>query len=568
MRSRFAAELAAAGAVVAALCLVSMAEAAPGDLDPSFGTGGIASTLMGVQSVATQSDGSVIEGASSAFAVARLTPAGKTDTSFGNGGGTVIDAPGNFERLSSVAVGPDDRIAVVGSTEIGYPNHDGVLAVLRPDGHLDPSFSGDGIETFDFGGSDALVSVAFDPDGRIVVAGTSQETSTYKGTPFVARFEPDGDPDPTFSGDGIEVQPDGLSGTSELAEALAVQPDGKILLEENAQLESDTYWNHPRVIRLRADGTLDPGYSGDGIAELPFVGYVNYLDLALDGSGKSYFLAGGPYDDLGPAQVIARLDASGELDPAFSGDGYEYTDTRAVAGGEIDDQGRLLFSGYAVLGAGHEVDIDLRRLTPAGDPDPSFSGDGSVTTDVSGWGSYDEPNALTLDRQGRIVVAAYSDGSRLVRYLSAAGPPDADADGVLDPDDVCPARFGRDDRGCRLYEPSLTLEYDRRIDDFTGTINYGPVRTCVDGAVVRVYRKRHAKDKVIGRSQPTSDHPGVYPEPETDRHWGVSALRRPGRYYATAKPRTLPDTGVCAAGRSTTLKLKRKHHRHRHAGNG
>ena len=140
MRSRFAAELAAAGALVAALCLAPTAEAAPGDLDPSFGTGGIASTLMGVQSVATQSDGSVIEGASSAFAVARLTPAGKTDTSFGNGGATVIDAPGNFERLSSVAVGPDDRIAVVGSTEIGYPNHDGVLAVLRPDGHLDPSF--------------------------------------------------------------------------------------------------------------------------------------------------------------------------------------------------------------------------------------------------------------------------------------------------------------------------------------------------------------------------------------------------------------------------------------------
>jgi hypothetical protein len=46
------------------------------------------------------------------------------------------------------------------------------------------------------------------------------------------------------------------------------------------------------------------------------------------------------------------------------------------------------------------------------------------------------------------------------------------------------------------------------------------------------------------------------------RHWDVSARRHPGRYYATARPRALADTGLCDAGRSLTLKIKRRHRHH------
>jgi uncharacterized delta-60 repeat protein len=338
---------------------------------------------------------------------------------------------------------------------------------------------------------------------------------------------------------------------------VVAQPDGQILLGVTTQAGSDTYPRHQRIVRLNADGSLDPGFAGDGVAELDFAGPYS-TDLAPDHLGGVYFLAGGPYDSGGPPQLIARLDPAGVLDPAFSGDGYTFSDLSS-SGAEADDQGRLVFAGSTPdLGSGHSNDVDLRRLTVSGSPDPSFSGDGRVTTDLSGVGSGDYVSGLTLDPQGRIVVNASGDGPHLLRYLTGAGPADRDADGVLDPDDVCPERFGQDDRGCRRFPPSISLAYSRRIDDFTGTIDYGPVRPCVEGAIVRLYRIRRGPDKLIGRSPRTGDEPPAYPALQSGREWGVSALRRRGRYYAAAKPRTLTDTGICAPGRSGTLKIKRR----------
>ena len=65
------------------------------------------------------------------------------------------------------------------------------------DGDLDPTFSGDGRVVSDFGFDDRADGVAVQPDGAIVVAGTS-----CGGDFLVARYNPDGTPDATFDGDG------------------------------------------------------------------------------------------------------------------------------------------------------------------------------------------------------------------------------------------------------------------------------------------------------------------------------------------------------------------------------
>src|SRR4051812_30122233 len=64
-------------------------------------------------------------------------------------------------------------------------------------GDLDVSFSGDGKQITDFGGSDAATAVAVQADGKIVVAGSSD------GNFALARYAADGTLDASFSGDGL-----------------------------------------------------------------------------------------------------------------------------------------------------------------------------------------------------------------------------------------------------------------------------------------------------------------------------------------------------------------------------
>src|SRR4029450_4467005 len=99
-------------------------------------------------------------------AAAQVTP-GDLDASFG-GAGLVSTDFGGGEGGSGVAVQADGRIVVAGSG-------DGDFAVARynADGSLDTSFSGDGKQTTDLGGSDDGRAVAIQADGRIVVVGSS-----------------------------------------------------------------------------------------------------------------------------------------------------------------------------------------------------------------------------------------------------------------------------------------------------------------------------------------------------------------------------------------------------------
>ena len=74
---------------------------------------------------------------------------------------------------------------------------------------------------------------------------------------------------------------------------------------------------------------------------------------------------------------------------------------------------------------------------------------------------------------------------------------------------------------------------------------------------VVLFRKRRGPDRRIGKSPPTSpdSRPGGFNDAE--RIWGVSARRRPGRYYAVLKERTLPDWGICASMTSSVKRIRR-----------
>ncbi len=68
-----------------------------------------------------------------------------------------------------MAIQADGKIVAVGPS--GADGGDFALARYNPNGSLDTSFSGDGKQTTDFGGVDRANGVAIQADGKIVAVG-------------------------------------------------------------------------------------------------------------------------------------------------------------------------------------------------------------------------------------------------------------------------------------------------------------------------------------------------------------------------------------------------------------
>src|SRR5919106_171896 len=99
----------------------------------------------------------------------------------------------------------------------------------------------------------------------------------------------------------------------------------------------------------------------------------------------------------------------GDLDPTFDGDGKVTTDFEssrdeafALA---IQPDGKIVTAGTATIfppGRNGSDDFGLARYNPDGSVDPTFDGDGKVTTDFGGG---DEANGVAIQTDGKIVAA-------------------------------------------------------------------------------------------------------------------------------------------------------------------
>ena len=152
-------------------------------------------------------------------AVALAAP-GDLDPSFGTGG-IVITSFGGADVASAVAVQPDGKLVVAGRTNIAG-NTVFALARYNPNGGLDPAFGTGGLVTTDFGSTDQAFAVALQGDGKIVTAGRRGSDV------IVARHNADGSQDTLFGSNGRVVTNFGVAST-EQALALVLQPDGKIV---------------------------------------------------------------------------------------------------------------------------------------------------------------------------------------------------------------------------------------------------------------------------------------------------------------------------------------------------
>jgi uncharacterized delta-60 repeat protein len=400
-------------ALVVGMVLLLGALAAPvalavngGDLDPSFdGDGRLTTDFSGfgypdfASAVAIQADGKVVVAgdALGGFALARYNPDGSLDTSFaGDGTRWTLFGSGEDSAASAVAIQADGKIVAVGSWYRGAGNHDFALARFNPDGSLDTSFSGDGKRTQGFGGSDRAHGVAIQADGKIVVAGVGD------GDFALARYNPDSSLDTSFSGDGTLTTP--FFGDTSITHAVAIQADGRIVAAGTRVASSDYDF---ALARYNPNGSLDTAFSGDGILTTSITGADDEARaVAIQADGK-IVAAGG----LG-GFLLARYNADGSLDTSFDGDGTSNSFSARAAAVGIQADGRIVAAGTA------GGDFVLARYNPYGGLDPSFSDDGRLTTD---FGGSDVGAGLAIQADGRIVVAGTANADfALARYYASA----------------------------------------------------------------------------------------------------------------------------------------------------
>jgi uncharacterized delta-60 repeat protein len=207
------------------------------------------------------------------FALARYGSDGSLDSSFGAGGTVRTDFFGDDDAALAITIQPDGKLIAAGEAAggvsvIGTPNGtDFALARYNPNGSLDSTFGKAGKVTTDFlGANDVGFSVTVLATGKIVVAGTASHRN-LKSDIALARYNPDGTLDTAFGTAGLTLS---NFPSDDAAFALAVQPDGKLVVAGSTRPfggQSDF-----GLVRFNGDGTLDQTFGTGGRIATDFFG--------------------------------------------------------------------------------------------------------------------------------------------------------------------------------------------------------------------------------------------------------------------------------------------------------
>jgi uncharacterized delta-60 repeat protein len=406
--------------IISILLIASaQAEAQAGQLDPTFGQGGIVTTDFGnhqgdiasANAVTIQPDGKIVVcgGApqSNGFptaVVARYNTDGSLDKGFGSAGITVTPNQLNFP--TSIALQTDGKMVVAGAFN--------QLTVIRynPNGQLDTTFGTNGAFSTGFlgGNNNRTSGVVIQPDGKILVAGAS----------ILLRLLTNGEVDPNFgTGNGARLA--GYDPT-----AVALLSNGKILVA--SALFSSGFENPGFVTRYTSDGSLDASFGINGQLSVP--GPANTMVLLDAGRFAGEFLIGGSLTSsvTGPVGgfAVSGYQAVGMADGRFGTHGGVVTPISnfpaiATSGLGVQSSGDIVILSTASANFTTYV-FALARYTPAGRLDTTFGTDGIVITSFS---KTDEvtANGLAIQSDDKIVavgnyLAGQDDtGFKLARYL-------------------------------------------------------------------------------------------------------------------------------------------------------
>src|SRR5215208_4890377 len=344
--------------LLAALTLAAPAAAAPGDLDPGFGAGGVTS-LPGAE---------------------------------------------RYEAQDEPLVSSNGRITVAGLLRNASDRV--FLTRLEAGGTIDASFGGGDLHTTVIAAG-RRAATAMTGDGRTLVAGAGEKA----GRIVLERYTASGAADTTFGNKG-RIQLD-LGGTYARPSATWVLPDGKTLLAVITDAGGGAAFT---VLRFTASG-LDRTFGANGIARVTFGSAPSAArDLeVLSNDMIAVVGSAGTEGDAGSDTAVARLQANGALDTSFAAGGRLRVDANGAAGADhavavaAERTGALTITGPAG-GDGY-----VARITAAGALEPGFGTAGILRGGLAaalpgGAAGTFAPADVALDRDGLILATGATRG--------------------------------------------------------------------------------------------------------------------------------------------------------------
>lgn len=392
------------------LLIPALAGAATGDLDMSFDLDGIVNQDLGsnandsYQAVAIQNDGKIVAvGYSNGMGttdvvVARYMFDGALDTSFGGTGIVYTDIGGHDDAGYDVAIQSDNKIVVVGTSGNGF-----VVIRFNNDGTLDTSGFGspNGCVTTTIGTNVVARSVAIQRDGKIVVAGSSNNGSDSDIA--LVRFDSSGAPDFSVTTD---------LGEDERGYALGIQSDGKIVVAGDYLINPGYQDVDFLTLRYTTAGALDESFgSPNGYVRTDFgsgsdLRFDTAYTLGIQRDGR-IMVAGVSYSFLNLG-AVARYNQDGSLDPSFSGDGKlvvnfgNYgTTTYDLA---FQSDGKIVMAAGSYREDEPTYRFTVARLWAGGSMDNTFGTNGVTRIDAGYYFGNDEAHGVAIQRDGNIVA--------------------------------------------------------------------------------------------------------------------------------------------------------------------
>jgi uncharacterized delta-60 repeat protein len=136
------------------------------------------------------------------------------------------------------------------------------------------------------------------------------------------------------------------------------------------------------------------------------------------------YLVGG---SVGTRALVAKLTGAGALDPAYGSGGkrvFSVGDDATVTALALQSDHKVVAAGTRT--AAGSVDSLVARLTPDGDLDPTFNGSGRVVMNLGG---NDRLTSVLVQANNAILVGATAGSSGAVARLTPTGDPDTSFDG-------------------------------------------------------------------------------------------------------------------------------------------
>ena len=427
-------------------CLTIQTQAAPGDLDLTFGTNGTVVTGTPInpqypRDVAIQNDGKIVvlgrkvnlSLSRTGFIVVRYNSNGTLDTTFDGDGAVTTDVSRNLFSAESVVIQNDGKILVAGRLDqivaLGNYQYNWVFVRYNSNGSLDTTFNGNGIlETTIASPNGGKLEVLPLGNGKFYAVGSCRFDYTLLGSSgtvsvvCVTKFNADGSKDITYNEAGTAIVPYSYPFAQTrnyrlaYADSAVLQADGKIVIVNHVNFGPSI---RTAVTRLDSNGVPDNSFGTGPEGNLGW-NYVKIRDsgipievsndMAIQPDGK-FVTVGNAYSTCcgNPSDSVffaLRFDSNGFLDNSFDSDGIVTTEIRLgrdeAFSVVLQPNGKIILSGITTQDNPIDIDSAFVRYNSDGSLDNSFGTNGIAIRDL---GTYTVgARAAALQSDGKLIV--------------------------------------------------------------------------------------------------------------------------------------------------------------------